>query len=70
MSPWAALVERLIAAGHPNALDYIPQQAIAFDTLAQSRRRIEMHDSYSISRLAHYADKKVEEKFLKGLKEE
>lgn len=67
MSAWAALVERLIAAGHPDPLQYTPEQAVAFDRLAQVRRKAERQDAYLIARNAAHAPKEVDEEFRKQL---
>lgn len=67
MSEWAALVERLMAAGHSDPLEYTPAQAFAYGLLADERRRQEMQDAYIIARTAAHADEKIDAGFRKDL---
>lgn len=75
MSAWAELVERLIAAGHPDPLSYTPTQAAAYAELAERRRLREFGDAYSIQRVATAAGmgalkKEDEDKFVASLEPE
>lgn len=71
MSGWAALVERLIAAGHPDPLEYTVGQAMAYDSLAQERLRQEKGDAYLIAYSAAHVvangDKEYDKKFRASL---
>lgn len=67
MSAWAALVERLLAAGHPDPLEYTVGQAVAYDRLAQERRRQELGDAYIIARAAAHADQDNDKQFRASL---
>ena len=59
------LVERLIAAGHPDPWSYSPRQAAAYAQLAARRARTDLRDGYLIARAAHHADEKAD----KGIRE-
>lgn len=67
MSVWAALVERLKAAGHADPLEYTPQEAVAYGLLADERRRQELRDAYLVARNAAHADKDMDAKFREDL---
>jgi hypothetical protein len=72
VSAWAELVERLIAAGHPDPLSYTPVQAVAYGELAERRRQREAGDAYTIQRnaaAAAFGSMKAEDEkaFVKAL---
>jgi hypothetical protein len=67
VSAWAALVERLVASGHPDPLEYTVGQAVAYDRLAQERRKQELGDAYLVARCAAHADEEHDKQFRASL---
>lgn len=74
MSAWAAVVERLIAAGHEDPMSYTPEQAVAFAELADRRRKRELLDLYQTMKTAagvgFGGSKEADEAMIRSLTED